>query len=143
MEKLRYDFERDVEDALRRVSTRDDALDRFEAAWHLASGRKPPAPLALLSFAGLPLLVKTLTPARWDLLQRLAKAGPVTVYALAKLLERDYKNVHTDVSQLFLELDSWKKSPDGRVSVTWQAVRAELKLIASGPCGSAGTGRRR
>jgi predicted transcriptional regulator len=107
----------------------DDALDRFEAAWHLASGRKPPAPLAVLSFAGLPLLVKTLTPARWDLLQRLAKAGPLTVYALAKLLGRDYKNVHTDVARL-LELNLLEKNQDGQVSVPWRAVRAELRLNA-------------
>ena len=105
----------------------DDTLDRFEAAWHLASGRKPPEPLALLSFARLPLLVKTLTPARWDLLGRLAKAGPMTVYALAKLLERDYKNVHTDVSRL-LELKLLEKDRDGQVRVPWQAVRAELRL---------------
>ena len=105
----------------------DDALDRFEAAWHLASGRKPPAPLALLSFADLPLLVKTLTPARWDLLQRLAKAGPVTVYALAKLLERDYKNVHTDVAQL-ISLGLIQKTEENLVRVGWQAIRAELRL---------------
>jgi len=110
-----------------RVSTLDDALDRFEAAWHLASGRKAPAPVALLSFAGLPLLMKTLTPARWDLLKRLAKAGPQTVYALAKLLERDYKNVHTDAARL-LELKLLEKNRDGLVSVSWQAVRAELRL---------------
>ena len=106
-----------------------DALDRFEAAWHLASGRKPPAPLALLSFADLPLLVKNLSPARWELLQRLKKAEPLSVYALAKLLERDYKNVHTDVSRL-LELNLIEKNQDGQVSVPWQAVRAELRLSA-------------
>jgi len=110
-----------------RLSARDDALDRFEAAWHLASGRKPPEPLALLSFADLPLLTKNLTPARWELLKRLAKAGPSTVYALAQLLERDYKNVHTDVSRL-IELNLLEKNPEGRVSVPWQAVRAELGL---------------
>jgi predicted transcriptional regulator len=110
-----------------RVSALDDALDRFEAAWHLASGRKPPEPLALLSFADLPLLTKNLSPARWALLQRLSKAGPMTVYALAKLLERDYKNVHTDVSRL-LELSLLEKNPDGQVRVPWQAVRAELRL---------------
>ena len=109
------------------VSAQDDALDRFEAAWHLASGRKPPAPLALLSFADLPLLVKTLTPARWDLLQRLAKGGPVTVYALAKLLERDYKNVHTDVAQL-ISLGLIQKTEENLVRVGWQAIRAELRL---------------
>ena len=108
-----------------RVSSREDALDRFEAAWHLASGRKPPTPLAVLSFAGLPLLVKTLTPARWELLQRLAKARPVTVYALAKLLGRDYKNVHTDVARL-IELGLIERREDGSVAVTWDGVRAEL-----------------
>jgi len=110
-----------------RVSAQDEALDRFEAAWHLASGRKLPAPLALLSFADLPLLMKSLSPARWELLKRLAKAGPLTVYALARLLERDYKNVHTDVARL-LELHLLEKNQDGLVSVTWQAIRAELRL---------------
>ena len=61
------------------VSARDDALDRFEAAWHLASGRKAPEPLAILSFADLPLLARNLTPARWDLLKELKKAGPLTI----------------------------------------------------------------
>ena len=110
-----------------RVSTRDDALDRFEAAWHLASGRAAPAPLALLSFADLPLLAKNLTPARWDLLKALKKAGPLTIFALAKLLERDYKNVHTDVSQL-TALGLIQKTEANQVKVAWDAVRAELKL---------------
>jgi predicted transcriptional regulator len=109
------------------VSAPADALDRFEAAWHLASGRKPPAPLALLSFGDLPLLTKTLSPARWALLKELKQAGPLTIFALAKRLERDYKNVHTDVSQL-LGLQLIEKAEDGKVSVPWQAVRAELRL---------------
>ena len=112
-----------------RVSSLEDALDRFEAAWHLASGRAAPAPLAVLSFADLPLLVKNLTPARWDLLRRLKKSGPLTIFALAKLLQRDYKNVHTDVSRL-LELGLLEKNQDGQVSVSWQAVKAELRLGA-------------
>ena len=110
-----------------RVSAQADALDRFEAAWHLASGRAAPAPLALLSFADLPLLMKSLTPARWDLLKQLKTAGPLTIFALAKLLRRDYKNVHTDVSRL-LEVNLLEKAEDGQVSVPWQAVRAELRL---------------
>jgi len=110
-----------------RVSGRDDALDRFEAAWHLASGRAVPAPLAVLSFADLPLLAKTLTPARWKLLAKLKKAGSQSIFALAKLLGRDYKNVHTDVARL-VELKLVEKAEDGRVSVSWQAVRAELRL---------------
>ena len=72
-----------------RVSPAADALDRFEAAWHLAQGRKPPEPVAVLSFESLPLLLATLTPARWALLGELRSAGPVSVYALAKRLRRD------------------------------------------------------
>ena len=110
-----------------RISAQDEALDRFEAAWHLASGRKPPAPLAILSFADLPLLAKNLTPARWDLLKRLKAAGPLTIFALAKLLERDYKNVHTDVGQL-IALGLIQKNEENLVHIAWQAIRAELKL---------------
>ena len=110
-----------------RLSSREDSLDRFEAAWHLASGREAPAPLAVLSFADLPLLTKNISPARWDLLKRLKKAGPLTVFALAKLLERDYKNVHTDVAQL-TSLGLIQKTNENLVHVAWDAVRAELKL---------------
>ena len=110
-----------------RVSAAADALDRFEAAWHLASGRAAPAPLAVLSFADLPLLLKSLTPARWELLKRLRAAGPVSVFALAKLLGRDYKNVHTDVARL-VALGLIEKTGAGLVRVAWAAVRAELRL---------------
>jgi predicted transcriptional regulator len=110
-----------------RVSTQADALDRFEAAWHLASGRAAPAPLAVLSFADLPLLIKCLSPARWELLRRLRAAGPLTIFALAKHLQRDYKNVHTDVARL-VELNLIGKTADSLVAVSWDAVRAELRL---------------
>ena len=112
-----------------RVSAQDDALDRFEAAWHLASGRAAPAPPAVLSFANLPLLLKNLTPARWQLLERLRSKGPMSIFALAKLLERDYKNVHTDVSRL-VQLNLIEKKQASLVGVAWDAVRAELKLAS-------------
>ena len=110
-----------------RVSAQDDALDRFEAAWHLASGRAAPAALSVLSFADLPLLMKSLTPARWELLKQLKAIGPTSVFALARHLKRDYKNVHTDVARL-VDLKLVEKMQDGRVRVPWQAVRAELRL---------------
>jgi predicted transcriptional regulator len=110
-----------------RVSGAEDALDRFEAAWHLATGRKAPAPVAVLSFADLPLLLKTLTPARWDLLKKLRSMGPSTIFALAKALERDYKNVHTDVARL-AEAGLIEKSGKAEVRVAYDAIRAELRL---------------
>jgi len=109
-----------------RVSAREDALDRFEAAWHLATGRAP-ARLEVLSFADLPRLLRDLTPARWQLLARLRAEGPLSVLALARRLGRDYKNVHTDVARL-VELGLVARGGDGRVTVPWDAVRAELRF---------------
>ena len=110
-----------------RVSAPPDALDRFEAAWHLATGRAAPAPLAVLSFADLPLLAKNLTPARWELLKQLKSIQPTSVFALARHLKRDYKNVHTDVGQL-TNLGLIQKTEKNLVRVAWDAVRAELRL---------------
>jgi predicted transcriptional regulator len=110
-----------------RVSAGADALDRFEAAWHLALGRKAPAPLAVLSFESLPLLLAALTPARWVLLEKLKAQGPASVYSLARSLKRDYKNVHTDVARL-AELGLIDRTEDSLVRVPWDAVRAELRL---------------
>ena len=106
-----------------RIGDARDALDRFEAAWNRRTeGRNP---LHVLSLADLPLLLRTLTPARWDLLERLREVGPLSIYELAKRLQRDYKNVHTDVSRL-AAIGLIEKQPDGRVRVPWDAVRAEF-----------------
>jgi len=110
-----------------RVSAREDALDRFEAAWHLASGRPPRVPLAVLSFADLATLTKALTPARWSLLRKLKAIGPATIFALARELARDYKNVHTDVARL-VELNLIEKTESSLIRVSWDAVRAQLEL---------------
>jgi predicted transcriptional regulator len=110
-----------------KVGSAADALDRFEAAWHLATGRKAPEPLAVLSFADLPLLLKTLTPARWELLRELKRIGAVTVFSLAKRLERDYKNVHTDVARL-TEIGLIEKTEKSEIRVAYESIRAELKL---------------
>lgn len=109
-----------------RVGPPRDALDRFEAGWNrLAEGNRV-APLRVLTVRDLPLMLRALTPARWALLERLAKEGPLSVYQLAKRLERDYKNVHTDVAQL-AALGMIERRGDG-VAVTWDRVRAELEL---------------
>ena len=84
-------------------------------------------PLEILSVPDLPSLLRTLSVARWSLLQRLSAEGPLSIYELAKRLERDYKNVHTDVTQLAL-LRLVERQPDGRVAVPWELIRAELKL---------------
>ncbi|MBV8032287.1 MAG: hypothetical protein JO035_12330 [Betaproteobacteria bacterium] len=110
-----------------RVAPPRDALDRFEAAWNrLAEGRKL-APLRVLSLEDLPAFTKALTPARWALLKDLKEKGACSIYELAKRLGRDYKNVHTDVAALS-RMDLVGKDARGRVGVTWDVVRAELRF---------------
>jgi len=84
-------------------------------------------PLNVLSFDNLPLMLRTLSPARWAMLQKLNAEGPLSIYELAKRLGRDYKNVHTDVTQL-AAIRLIQREADGRVTVPWELLRAELKL---------------
>ena len=110
-----------------RLGAAGDALDRFEAAWHRVQEGRAMRPLEILSFQDLPSLTRTLSPARWALLKNLREEGACTIYELAKRLQRDYKNVHTDITQL-VALGLVEKQDDGRVAVTWDLVRAELRL---------------
>ena len=110
-----------------RVGPAGDALDRFEAAWNRAARGRGVRTLHVLSFVDLPLLLKTLSPARLELLQKLREAGPVSIYELAKRLQRNYKNVHTDVTQL-ATLGLIEKGNDNRITAPWDLLRAELSL---------------
>ena len=110
-----------------RLGAAGDALDRFEAAWHRVQEGRAMRPLEILSVENLPLLLRTLSPARWTLLERLRAEGPLSIYELAKRLGRDYKNVHTDVTQL-AAIRLIERKADGRITVQWELLRAELKL---------------
>jgi predicted transcriptional regulator len=108
-----------------RVGAAADALDRFEAAWNRVLEGRALRPLEVLSFEDLPLLAKALS--RWALLQDLKEKGPCSIYELAKRLGRDYKNVHTDVTQL-AAIGLVERRADGLAAVKWDLLRAELKL---------------
>ena len=108
-----------------RIGGAGDALDRFEAAWNRQAQGGKPVSLSVLSFEDLPLLLRTLTAARWMLLESLRKQEAASIYELAKRLQRDYKNVHTDVARM-AELGLIEKRADGTLAVPWDGIRAEL-----------------
>ena len=110
-----------------RVGPAADALDRFEAAWNRRAEGRPVKSLNVLSLPGLPQLVQALSPARWALLEALRGSGPLSIYELAKRLRRNYKNVHTDVTQLSA-LGVILRGSDNRVLVPWEVLRAEWTL---------------
>ena len=72
------------------------------AKQQLAAARRGQSPDFHLSFESARTLFTELTPARLDLLATLRRVGPCSVYALAKAAERNYSNVHTDVTRLVL-----------------------------------------
>ena len=109
-----------------RVGGVGDALDRFEAAWNRQAEGKAVS-LCVLSIDDLPLLLRTLTPARWALLGALREKEAASIYELAKRLERDYKHVHTEVSRL-AELGLVEKRADGGVAVAFDIVNARFEL---------------
>jgi predicted transcriptional regulator len=110
-----------------RIGAAADALDRFEAAWNRVQEGRAVRPLEILSFADLPLALRTLSQARWVLLRKLRAEGPLSIYELAKRLQRDYKNVHTDVTQL-AAIGLIERQNDGRIAVAWDLLRAEFRL---------------
>jgi predicted transcriptional regulator len=80
-----------------------------------------------LGFESARALFSELTPARLDLLDSLRRMGPSSMYALAKNADRNYSNVHTDVSRL-LELGLMERAEDGMVSVPFEAVEIRFPL---------------
>mgnify|MGYP001435468165 CR=1 FL=1 len=110
-----------------RVGPAADALDRFEAAWNRRAEGGSFKTLHVLTLPDLPRLTKTLSPARWALLEMLRRDGPMSIYELARRLQRNYKNVHTDVTQL-AALGLIGRASDNRVLVPWEVLRAEFTL---------------
>ena len=103
VEQLRYDFERDAQRQLeirarRGAATRSTASRRHGTAVHEGRAMRP---LEVLSFPDLPARsCGRFRPPAGHCCRSCSAEGPLSIYELAKRLERDYKNVHTDVTQL-------------------------------------------
>ena len=83
-----------------------------------------------LSFSSPAQLVAELSPKRMELLQVLKKAGPLSVRALAKMMGRNYSNVHADVQRL-IEHGLIEKDAGDHVLVPWDdvVVRMDASLM--------------
>lgn len=80
------------------VMSSSEALQRFARAWkNASSGKQTDAAIGVGSIAELTAL---LSPKRMQLLRHVAQSPGLSIRGLAHALGRDYKNVHTDVSEL-------------------------------------------
>ena len=80
-----------------------------------------------VNFEQIGQMLVAFTPKRWELIATLRQTGPLTVAELARRLQRDYKNVHTDVNQL-IEWMAVEREGDGRVNVPWSEIVVNMKL---------------
>jgi len=101
----------------------------FIDGWKLAERGETVQEKHRLQFENLEILLKTLTPGRWALLKKLHANGPMSIRGLAKDLERNYKNVHTDVRCLE-NIGLIGRTKNDRIKVPWDIVEARLLLAA-------------
>jgi predicted transcriptional regulator len=104
-------------------------VDEFVKPWNRANSGEEVQPAYSLTFESMGGWMAVLTPKRWELLQVLKSLGPQSIYALAKALERDYKNVHGDVRALE-ELGLIARAAHDRVEVPWDEIEAHMRLAA-------------
>jgi len=102
----------------------------FIAAWRSAEkGDTPAVPVERIFFEDVRALAKVLTPRRIETLKTLHDNGPLAIRALARLLNRDYKNVNQDI-QLLLKVGLVEKTDSGLVVAPFEKIVAEIQLAA-------------
>ena len=83
-----------------------------------------------LSFDSPALLIKVLSGRRWNLLQVMTGAGPMTIREAARRMERDVKGVHADVHTL-LAAGLLRKTDDDRIVFPYDAIHVDFTLRAA------------
>jgi len=111
------------------ISTAKESYRKFIDAWHKAESGKTTDVEVHLNFEDLETLVSVLTTKRLELLKALRRQGPMSVRALSKALDRDYRNVHVDTAGLEA-VDLIQRGDDGLVFSAWDVIDAQLRLVA-------------
>lgn len=93
----------------------------------MKSGRPQPH---VFSFESPAALFRTLSPKRWELLEKLQGIGPVSLRGLARALDRDVKRVHEDVAVL-LDVGLVARTATGQIEVPYSVIHADFDLRAT------------
>ena len=105
-----------------------DMGKRFTKAWNRAAAGKKVSETNI-TFLDIQTLIDTLSPRRLDLLKHLRQHGADSIKALAVALDRDYKNVHTDVA--VLESVGLLVREGRKLSAPWDELSASVSLMSS------------
>ena len=85
---------------------------------------------ARISFATPELLFRLLTAKRWQLIQAMTGAGPMTIREAARRVERDVKAVHGDVRAL-LDAGILRRTEDKKIEFPFEAIHVDVMLHAA------------
>jgi predicted transcriptional regulator len=80
-----------------------------------------------ISFATAELMWKTLAPPRWNIVEAMTGAGPMSIREVARRVGRDVKAVHGDVKRL-LDNGVLDHTDDGKVVFPYDAVHVEFTI---------------
>ena len=105
-----------------------DMGKRFVGAWSRAAAGKKVSETHI-TFLDLQTMLETLSPRRLELLKFVRQHGADSIKGLAASLERDYKNVHTDVT--VLESAGLLLREGRRLSAPWDELSAHVSLTAA------------
>ncbi len=106
------------------ISSRESTGQRFSRAFEgEAQGN-------VISFESPALLFKALTGKRWELLNLMTGAGPITIREAARRSGRDVKAVHSDVHAL-LNIGILQKTEKGLIEFPFDAVHVDFTLKAA------------
>ncbi len=115
-----------------RVEIKDElesAKEFVDVYKRAVKGKSPRGVIDRIYFADMETLTRVLSNRRLELLQTLHRYGSLSIRALAKRMDRDYKNVYGDVQVLkragLIEIDQ-----SGSLLTPWDRITAEISLAA-------------
>ena len=86
-----------------------------------------PSPYFGVGFKDMSQMLSVFTPKRWDLLATLREQGAMSIAELARVLQRDYKNVHNDVERL-MEWLAIERDAQGKVFTPYAEIMVDVHL---------------
>lgn len=106
----------------------ETSLVNFGVALQAARSGSHVEPHFGIGFETMAQFGEVFTPKRWELVEALKLAGPLSIYALAKRLGRHYRNVYKDVAAL-AEWTVIEKDAAGHISVPWDEIDVRWPLV--------------
>lgn len=103
-----------------RVASPDDAYDRLRERFDALDGGERPAPLYEVVLRSEEDLQRLLSPKNVELLRTVARESPSSIREAARLVERDVRQVHTNLEQLAdLNLLEFEEEGRSKRPVVW------------------------